>query len=159
MPRKITTEEWKNRRDYNAWKIKLDEYTMSDTHAKYEEAVKVIAQREEDRITKLKDTLWEAAVTYFGINITPEELKAAFEKIMNAKCNENAVLDLMSKEEERKKTLQAEDEKRIATLKAKHTKLIKSLEEEKNRSEDSPASDSKDLTDEAPPTSKVDKVK
>ena len=40
MSRKITTKELKNRRDFNAWKIELDDYNMSDTRVKYDEAIR-----------------------------------------------------------------------------------------------------------------------
>ena len=145
MPRKITITDLKNKRDVSAWKIELNGYGMSDTNAKHEAAVKELAKREEKRINELKDTLWEAAVPFFGINISPEKLKEKFESIMNAECNMDAVLALLSEEEERVRKLEAEDAERIVALKASHTKLITDLEKAKakneKKSEDSADSD------------------
>ena len=145
MPRKITITDLKNKRDVSAWKIELNGYGMSDTNAKHEAAVKELAKREEKRIGELKDTLWEAAVPFFGINISPEKLKEKFERIMNAECNMDAVLALLSEEEERVRKLEAEDAERIVALKASHTKLIADLEKAKakneKKSEDSADSD------------------
>lgn len=145
MPRKITITDLKNKRDVSAWKIELNGYGMSDTNAKHEAAVKELAKREEKRINELKDTLWEAAVPFFGINISPEKLKEKFERIMNAECNMDAVLALLSEEEERVRKLEAEDAERIVALKASHTKLVADLEKAKakneKKSEDSADSD------------------
>ena len=145
MPRKITITDLKNKRDVSAWKIELNGYGMSDTNAKHEAAVKELAKREEKRINELKDTLWEAAVQFFGINISPEKLKEKFESIMNAECNMDAVLALLSEEEERVRKLEAEDAVRIVALKASHTKLVADLEKAKakneKKSEDSADSD------------------
>lgn len=145
MPRKITITDLKNKRDVSAWKIELNGYGMSDTNAKHEAAVKELAKREEKRINELKDTLWKAAVPFFGINISPEKLKEKFESIMNAECNMDAVLALLSEEEERVRKLEAEDAERIVALKASHTKLIADLEKAKakneKKSEDSADSD------------------
>ena len=52
---------------------------MADTHAKHDAAVAELAKREEMRIDTLKGTLWEAAVPFFGINISPEELENDFQ--------------------------------------------------------------------------------
>lgn len=145
MPRKITITDLKNKRDVSAWKIELNGYGMSDTNAKHDAAVRELAKREEKRINELKDTLWEAAVPFFGINISPEKLKEKFESIMNAECNMDAVLALLSEEEERVRKLEAEDAERIVALKASHTKLIADLEKAKakneKKSEDSADSD------------------
>ena len=152
MPRTITNNDLKDRRDLSAWRIELNGYDMSETNAKHESAVKELAEREEKRIDKLKDTLWKAAVPFFGINITPEKLKEKFENIMNAECNIDAVLALMNEEEERVRQIEAEDAERVAELKKGHTKLIKALEKAKGKaetkSEDSPASDSDSHCDE-----------
>ena len=146
MPRTITNNDLKNKRDLSAWRIELNGYDMSETNAKHESAVKELAEREEKRIGILKDTLWKAAVPFFGINIPPEKLKEKFENIMNAECNIDAVLALMNEEEDRMKKLEAEDAERVAALKAGHTKLIKALEKAKGKtetkSEELPASDS-----------------
>ena len=90
MSRTITNNDLKNKRDLSAWRIELNGYDMSETNAKHESAVKELAEREEKRIGILKDTLWKAAVPFFGINITPEKLKEKFESIMNAECNMDA---------------------------------------------------------------------
>ena len=143
MSRTITNNTLKDRRDLSAWRIELNRYDMSETNAKHESAVKELAEREEKRIGKLKDTLWNAAVPFFGINITPEKLREKFEEIMNAKCNEDA--------------------ERIAELKANHTKLIKALEKAKGKaetkSEEPPASDSNSPCDEPADTANADSLK
>ena len=145
MSRKITLKEWKNRRDFNAWKIELDDYNMSDTRVKYDEAIKELARCEEKRIGVLKDTLWKAAAPFFGVNITPEKLREKFEEIMNAKCNEDVVLMLMTEEEERVKAIEVEEAARLEELRGKHTKLIKKLDKIKNpaatKSEETSASE------------------
>ena len=152
MSRTITNNDLKNKRDLSAWRIELNGYDMSETNAKHESAVRELAEREEKRISKLKDTLWNAAVPFFGINIPPEKLKEKFESIMNAECNIDAVLTLMNEEEERVRKLEAEDAERVAELKKGHTKLIKALEKAKwkseMKSEDSLASDSNSPCDE-----------
>ena len=109
MPRKITIKDLKNKRDYNAWKIELENHKMADTHAKHDAAVAELARREEMRIVALRDTLWEAAVPFFGVNISPEELKAKFELIMNDNRNAGIVRQLREREEERVRALEAED--------------------------------------------------
>ena len=160
MSRTITNNDLKNRRDLSAWRIELNGYDMSETNAKHESAVRELAEREEKRINVLKDTLWNAAVPFFGINITPEKLKEKFESIMNAECNIDAVLALMNEEEERVRRLEAEDAERVAELEAGHTKLIKALEKAKGKaetkSEDSPASDSDSPCDEPADTDNAD---
>ena len=152
MSRKITTKEWKNRRDFNAWKIELDDYNMSDPRVKYDEAIRELAGREEKRIGVLKDTLWEAAVPFFGVNITPEKLREKFEEIMNAKCNENAVFVLMTEEEERVKAIEVEEAARLEELRGKHTKLVNNLDRVRrsaaNKSEGSSASETVTESDE-----------
>lgn len=152
MPRKITTEEWKNRRDFNAWKIELDGYNMTDTHAKYDEAVTVLAEREEKRIGALKDTLWEAAAPFFGVNITPEDLKKYFIQIMKDDRNAGIVRKLKSLEEQRVKDLEAEDNARLAELRESHSTLVEKLDKAKKKanekSEDSPVSDSDTVLEE-----------
>lgn len=152
MPRKITIDDWKNKRDLSAWKIELNGYDMTDTNAKYDTAVRVLAEREAKRIDTLKDTLWNAAVQFFGINITPEKLEEDFLKIMNDDRNKGAVISLRRREEERVRQLEAEEAKRVAALKASHKKLIADLEKSKvkneKKTEDLPASDSGSITDE-----------
>lgn len=135
MPRKITIKDLKNKRDYNAWKIELEDHKMADTHAKYDAAVAQLARREEMRIGTLKDTLWEAAVPFFGINISPEELKAKFELIMNDSRNAGIVRQLRENEEQRVRTLEANDINRVDELMSKHTKLIDELNKEKEKAE------------------------
>ena len=124
MPRKITNDDLKNKRDLNAWKIELDGYKMADTHAKHAAAVAELEKREEKRIGALKDTLWETAVPYFGINISPEELKAKFELIMNDNRNAGIVRQLRENEEQRLRALEVDDITRVDELMSKHTKLI-----------------------------------
>ena len=58
MSRTITNNDLKNKRDLSAWRIELNGYDMSETNAKHESAVKELAEREEKRIGKLKDTLF-----------------------------------------------------------------------------------------------------
>ena len=98
MPRKITTNDWKNKRDLSAWKIELNGYDMTDTNVKYDTAVRVLAEQEAKRINILKDTLWNAAVQFFGINISPEKLEEDFLKIMNDDRNKGAVISLRRRE-------------------------------------------------------------
>ena len=162
MSRTITNNDLKNKRDLSAWRIELNGYDMSETNAKHESAVRELAEREEKRISKLKDTLWKAAVPFFGINITPEKLKEDFLKIMNDDRNKGAVISLQRREEERVRKLEAEDAERVAELKAGHTKLIKALEKAKGKaetkSEDSPASDSDSPCDEPADTDNSDSL-
>ena len=127
MPRKITNDDLKNKRDLNAWKIELDGYKIADTHAKHDAAVAELARREEMRIGILKNTLWEATVPFFGINISPEELKAKFELIMKDSRNAGIVRQLREREEERVRALEAEDMTRVEELMLKHAKLIDDL--------------------------------
>ena len=152
MSRKITLKEWKNRRDFNAWKIELDDYNMSDTRVKYDEAIKELARCEEKRIGVLKDTLWKAAEPFFGVNITPDKLREKFEEIMNAKCNEDVVLMLMTEEEERVKAIEVEEAARLEELRGKHTKLVNNLDRVRrsaaNKSEGSSASETVTESDE-----------
>ena len=135
MPRKITIKDLKNKRDYNAWKIELEDHKMADTHAKHNAAVAELARREEKRIGVLKDTLWETAVPFFGVNISPEELKAKFELIMNDSCNAGIVRQLREREEERVRALEAEDMTRVEELMVKHAKLIDDLNAAREKGE------------------------
>ena len=135
MPRKITNDDLKNKRDLNAWKIELDGYKMADTHAKHAAAVAELAKREEKRIGALKDTLWEVAVPYFGINISPEELNAKFELIMNDNRNTGIVRQLREREEQRVRALEADDITRVDELMSKHTKLIADLNAAREKGE------------------------
>ena len=135
MPRKITIKDLKNKRDYNAWKIELEDHKMADTHAKHDAAVAELARREEMRIDTLKGTLWEAAVPFFGINISPEELKAKFELIMNDSRNAGIVRQLREREEERVRALETEDMTRVEELMVKHAKLIDDLNAAREKGE------------------------
>ena len=137
MPRKITNNDLKNKRDLSAWKIELNGYKMADTHAKHAAAVAELAKREEKRIGVLKDTLWETAVPFFGVNISPEELKAKFELIMNDNRNAGIVRQLRENEEQRVKAHEADDIERVDELMSKHTKLIDELNKEKEKAENS----------------------
>ena len=130
MPRKITIKDLKNKRDYNAWKIELEDHKMADTHAKHDAAVAELARRD-----TLKDTLWEAAVPFFGINISPEELKAKFELIMNDSRNAGIVRQLREREEERVRALETEDMTRVEELMLKHAKLIDDLNAAREKGE------------------------
>ena len=137
MPRKITIKDLKNKRDYNAWKIELEDHKMADTHAKHDAAVAELAKREEIRIDTLKGTLWEAAAPFFGVNISPEELKAKFELIMNDSRNAGIVRQLREREEERVRALEAEDMTRVDELMLKHAKLIDDLNAAREKGEKS----------------------
>ena len=151
MPRKITNNDLKNKRDLSAWKIELNGYKMADTHAKHAAAVAELAKREEKRIGVLKDTLWETAVPFFGVNISPEELKAKFELIMNDNRNAGIVRQLRENEEQRVKAHEADDIERVDELMSKHTKLIDELNKEKEKAESSSDEESsvseEDVTD------------
>ncbi|MCR5540864.1 MAG: hypothetical protein K6F71_08635 [Ruminococcus sp.] len=144
MPRKITTREWKNRRDFNAWQIELDDYRMSDINAKYDEAVRVLAEREDKRIGVLKDTLWTAMMPFVGVNITPDELEDAVGKIMNSKCNEDIVFELLAREEQRVKEIEAEEAVRLEELRGKHVKLVNNLSKAKSNAEKAKKSEKED---------------
>ena len=135
MPRKITIKDLKNKRDYNAWKIELEDHKMADTYAKHDAAVAELTRREEMRIDTLKDTLWEAAVPFFGINISPEELKAKFELIMNDSRNAGIVRQLKEHEKERVRALEVEDMTRVEELMLKHAKLIDDLNDAREKGE------------------------
>ena len=158
MPRKPTLTELKNRRDYNAWKIELDGYNMTDTNKRYNDAVRELEERETERIGKLKDTLWTAAAPFFGKNITPEELQKHFEQLMNDKRNAGMVRMLKQDEEKRVKALTEEDNARIAKLKSNHSTLFEKLEKAKNKANasDKESSDTeiKDTSDEDPQDSR-----
>ena len=135
MPRKITNNDLKNKRDLSAWKIELNGYKMAETHAKHAAAVAELAKREEKRIGALKDTLWETAVPYFGINISPEELKAKFELIMNDNRNAGIVRQLREREDEHVRALETEDMTRVEELMVKHAKLIDDLNAAREKGE------------------------
>ena len=150
MPRKITIDDWKDKRDYNAWKLEVDSHNIGTTHARYEDAVKVIAEHEEKRIGELKDTLWDTMVLFVGINITPPELKETVERIMNSKGIEDILLDLMVQEEKRVKEIEEADNARLDKLKTAHDKLYEKYEKIKgmDKSEDSATTDSGNGSDE-----------
>ena len=144
MPRKLTIEELKNRRDYNAWKIELDGYNMTDTHKRYYDAVRELEARESERTDILKDTLWKAAASFFGINITPDKLKEYFEQMMNDNRNAGMVRKLKEEEEMRVKAIEAEDSVRLAKLRSDHATLVDRLEKAKNKAAVTSDSDSED---------------
>lgn len=150
MPRKITIDDWKDKRDYNAWKFEVDSHNAGATHAKYEDAVKAIAKHEENRIGELKDTLWDAAAPFFGVNITPEELKKYFELLMNDNRNAGLVRKLKAFEEERVKEIEAAENARLEVLKSAHEKLYEKYEKIRSmdKSKDSAAADSDSGSDE-----------
>lgn len=158
MPRKITIDDWKDKRDYNTWKYEVDGYNLNATHARYEDAVKVIAASEEKRIGELKDTLWGAMVPFVGINITPSELKEAVERIMNSKGIEDILLELMVQEEKRVKEIEAAENARLDELKSSHEKLYEKYEKIKSmdKSKDSADLDSDNGSDETSPSSDSD---
>ena len=160
MPRKITIKDLKNKRDYNAWKIELEDHKMADTHAKHDAAVAELARREEMRIDTLKDTLWEAAVPFFGVSITPEELKKYFELLMNDNRNAGLVRKLKALEEERVKEIEAAENARLEVLRSAHEKLYEKYEKIKgmDKSEESAASDSGSGSDETSPFSDSDNI-
>ena len=160
MPRKITINDWKDKRDYNTWKYEVDGYNLNATHARYEDAVKVIAEHEKKRIGELKNTLWDAMVPFVGINITPPELKEAVERIMNSKGIEDILLELMVQEEKRVKEIETAENARLDELKSSHEKLYEKYEKIKSmdKSKDSAASDSDNGTDEISPSSDSDDI-
>ena len=150
MPRKITIDDWKDKRDYNAWKLEVDSHNIGTTHARYEDAVKVIAEHEEKRIGELKDTLWDTMVPFVGINITPEELKKYFELLMNDNRNAGLMRKLKALEEERVKEIETAENTRLEVLKSAHEKLYEKYEKIRgmDTSEDSSALDSDSGSDE-----------
>ena len=158
MPRKITIDDWKDKRDYNAWKFEVDSHNAGATHARYEDAVKAIAASEEKRIGELKDTLWGAAAPFFGVNITPEELKKYFELLMNDNRNAGLVRKLKALEEERVREIETAENARLEVLRSAHEKLYEKYEKIKgmDKSEDSAASDSDSGSDEILPASDSD---
>ena len=158
MPRKITINDWKDKRDYNTWKYEVDGYNLNATHARYEDAVKVIAEHEKKRIGELKNTLWDAMVPFVGINITPPELKEAVERIMNSKGIEDILLELMVQEEKRVKEIEAAENARLDELKNSHEKLYEKYEKIKSmdKSKDSAAADSDNVSDEISSSSDSD---
>ena len=158
MPRKITIDDWKDKRDYNTWKYEVDGYNLNATHARYEDAVKVIAASEEKRIGELKNTLWYAMVPFVGINITPPELKEAVERIMNSKGIEDILLELMVQEEKRVKEIEAAENARLDELKSSHEKLYEKYEKIKSmdKSKDLAAADSGNVSDEISSSSDSD---
>ncbi len=171
MPRKITINDWKDKRDYNTWKYEVDGYNLNATHARYEDAVKVIAASEENRIGELKDTLWDAAAPFFGVNITPEELKKYFELLMNDNRNAGLVRKLKALEEERVKEIEAAENARLEVLRSTHEKLYEKYEKIKgmdksegpltsdsDSDEISPSSDSDGTADEVSPASESESV-
>jgi transposase len=60
-------------------------------------------------------------VPFFGVNISPEELKAKFELIMNDNRNAGIVRQLREREEERVCALEAEDMTRVEELMLKQS--------------------------------------
>ena len=134
----------------NAWKFEVDSHNAGATHAKYEDAVKVIAGSEEKRIGELKDTLWGAAAPFFGVNITPEKLKKYFELLMNDNRNAGLMRKLKALEEERVKEIETAENTRLEVLKSAHEKLYEKYEKIRgmDTSEDSSALDSDSGSDE-----------
>ena len=150
MPRKIETEDLKNRRDLCLRKIEKNDLSMKDTRKRLQETLDELARREKKRTDGLKDKLFEIAMPYFGINISEKELEDWFKKIMDADRNKGAVVTLKRLEEERVRKIEAEDAARFEKLKEDHKKLFSDSKKAAKSDKDS---DSDGTADEASPAS------
>ena len=153
MPRKIKTEDLKNRRDLCLRKIEKNDLSMKDTHKRLQETLDELARREKKRTDGLKDKLFEIAMPYFGMNISEKELEDWFKKIMDADRNKGAVVTLKRLEEERVKKIEAEDAARFEKLKEDHKKLFSDSKKAAKSDNDQADSDSDGTADEASPAS------
>ncbi len=148
MPRKIETEDLKNRRDLCLRKIEKNDLSMRDTRKRLQETLDELERREKERTDSLKDKLFEIAMPYFGNNISEDELEDWFKKIMDADRNKGAVVTLKRLEEERVRKIEAEDAARFEKLKENHKTLFSDSKKAAKADNDSADSDSDDISDE-----------
>lgn len=148
MPRKIETEDLKNRRDLCLRKIEKNDLSMRDTRKRLQETLDELERREKERTDSLKDKLFEIAMPYFGNNISEDELEEWFKKIMDAERNKGAVVTLKHLEEERVRKIEAEDAARFEKLKENHKTLFSDSKRAAKEEIDSAGSDSDDIDDE-----------
>ena len=148
MPRKIKTEDLKNRRDLCLRKIEKNDLSMKDTRKRLQETLDELARREKKRTDGLKDKLFEIAMPYFGMNISEKELEDWFRRIMDADRNKGAVITLKRLEEERVRKIEAEDAARFEQLKKDHKTLFSDSKKASKADDDSADSDSEKITDE-----------
>ena len=148
MPRKIETEDLKNRRDLCLRKIEKNDLSMRDTRKRLQETLDELERREKERTDSLKDKLFEIAMPYFGNNISEDELEEWFKKIMDADRNKGAVVTLKRLEEERVRKIEAEDAARFEQLKKDHKTLFSDSKKAEKADEDSSDLDSDDIDDE-----------
>ena len=153
MPRKITDNVLKDRRDLCMMKIRLNQHNMQETNDKYSDTIAELAAREKHRQEILMKTLFDVAIPYFGINITPEELVEKFKWIMDSDRNKGAVKILAQLEEKRIEQIETAEAERIQELRKNHSSLFKKIDELDSKtteiySEDSPASESEAVMEE-----------
>ena len=148
MPRKIETEDLKNRRDLCLRKIEKNDLSMRDTRKRLQETLDELERREKVRTDGLKEKLFEIAMPYFGNNISEDELEEWFKKIMDADRNKGAVITLKRMEEERIRKIEAEDAARFEKLKENHKTLFSDSKRAAKEEIDSAGSDSDDIDDE-----------
>lgn len=155
MPRKIETEDLKNRRDICLRKIEKNDLSMKDTRKKLQETLDELERREKVRTDGLKEKLFEMAMPYFGNNISEEELEEWFKKIMDADRNKGAVITLKRLEEERVRKIEAEDTARFEQLKKDHKTLFSDSKRAAKADNDSADLDSDDIAYEDSSVSKA----
>ncbi len=154
MPRKITDNVLKDRRDLCMMKIRLNQHSMKETNDKYSNTIAELEAREQHRQEILMKTLFDAAIPYFGINITPEELIEKFKWIMDSERNKGAVKILAQLEEKRVEQIEVAEAKRIQELRKNHSSLFKKIDEldgkntVETQSEVSPISESEAVMEE-----------
>ena len=148
MPRKIETEDLKNRRDLCLRKIEKNDLSMRDTRKRLQETLDELERREKLRTDGLKEKLFEVAMPYFGNNITEQELEEWFKKIMDADRNKGAVITLKRLEEERVRKIEAEDTARFEQLKKDHKTLFSDSKRAAKADNDSADLDSDDIAGE-----------
>ena len=149
MPRKLKTEDLKNRRDLCLRKIEKNDLSMKDTRKRLQETLDELERREKERTDSLKDKLFEIAMPYFGNTISEDELEEWFKKIMDADRNKGAVVVTLKRlEEERVKKIEAEDAARFEKLKENHKTLFSDSKKTAKADNDSADSDSDNIADE-----------
>ncbi len=148
MPRKIETEDLKNRRDLCLRKIAKNDLSMKETRKRLQETLDELERREKLRTDGLKEKLFEVAMPYFGNNITEQELEEWFKKIMDADRNKGAVITLKRMEEERVRKIEAEDAARFEQLKKDHNTLFSDSKKGSKNDNESADSDRDDISDE-----------